>query len=66
MLDVARANLADHRLRLDHYRRLMRRDYPRPAELHGLELDQYLVLRGGIVMEEAWIAWLDEYLEAHR
>jgi DNA-binding PadR family transcriptional regulator len=66
VLDVARANLADHRLRLDHYRHLMRRDYPRPGQLQGLELDQYLVLRGGIVMEEAWIAWLDEYLEAHR
>lgn len=66
VLDVVRANLADHRLRLDHYRRLSERDYPRPAELSGLDLDQYLVLRGGILMEESWIAWLDLYEQAHR
>ena len=66
VLDVVRATLADHHLRLEHYRRLQTRDYPDPTRLDGLELDQYLVLRGGILMEEAWIAWLDEYAEAHR
>ena len=66
VLDVVRANLADHHLRLEHYRHLQTRDYPVPAGLDGLELDQYLVLRGGLLMEEAWIAWLTEYLEAHR
>lgn len=65
VLDVVRANLADHQLRLDHYRQLMKRDYPEPAGLSGLELDHHLVLRGGILMEETWIAWLTEYLEAH-
>jgi DNA-binding PadR family transcriptional regulator len=65
VLDVVRANLADHHARLDHYRQLMKRDYPEPSSLTGLELDQYLVLRGGILMEETWIAWLTEYLEAH-
>ena len=34
--------------------------------MRGLDLDQYLVLRGGILMEETWIAWLTEYLEAHQ
>ncbi len=29
VLDVVRAHLADHAVRLDHYRQLMRRDYPR-------------------------------------
>ena len=43
----------------------MTRDYPDPSTLTGLERDQYLVLRGGILMEEAWVAWLSEYLEAH-
>jgi DNA-binding PadR family transcriptional regulator len=62
--EVARAGLADHRTRLAHYRRLMARDYPCPEDLTGLQLDQYLVLRGGILMEETWIAWLTEYLEA--
>jgi DNA-binding PadR family transcriptional regulator len=66
VLDVVRANLADHHARLDHYGLLMKRDYPEPSTLTGLELDQYLVLRGGILMEETWIAWLTEYLEAHQ
>ena len=65
VLDVVRANLADHHVRLDHYRQLMKRDYPEPGALSGLALDQYLVLRGGILMEEAWIAWLTEYIAAH-
>jgi DNA-binding PadR family transcriptional regulator len=65
VLEVVRANLADHHTRLDHYRQLKRRDYPEPTALEGRELDQYLVLRGGILMEETWIAWLTEYLEAH-
>jgi DNA-binding PadR family transcriptional regulator len=66
VLDVVRANLADHHARLDHYQQLMKRDYPEPAALSGLELDHYLVLRGGILMEESWIAWLTEYVEAHQ
>jgi DNA-binding PadR family transcriptional regulator len=65
VLDVVRANLADHVTRLDHYGRLMKRDYPRPETLTDLELDQYLVLRGGIRLEEFWVGWLTEYLEAH-
>ena len=65
VLDVVRAALADHHTRLAHFRHLMTRDYPAPDTLTGLELDQYLVLRGGILMEEAWVAWLTEYLEAH-
>ena len=65
VLDVVRANLADHHVRLAHYQQLMKRDYPEPGSLSGLELDHYLVLRGGVLMEETWIAWLTEYLEAH-
>lgn len=65
VLDVVRARLVDHHTRLGHYRQLLKRDYPAPDALAGLELDQYLVLRGGILMEETWIAWLTEYLEAH-
>ena len=62
---MVRANLADHATRLEHYRRLRDRDYPEPGALTGLELDQYLVLRGGIRLEEFWVDWLTEYLEAH-
>ena len=70
VLDVVRANLADHHVRLDHYEQLMKRDYPDPTALlssgPSLELDQYLVLRGGVLMEQTWITWLTEYLEAHQ
>jgi len=66
VLGTVRDNLADHHLRLTHYEHLMKRDYPDPGALSGLALDHYLVLRGGILMEQTWIAWLTEYLEAHR
>ena len=65
VLEMVRANLADHATRLDHYRHLQKRDYPDPAALTGADLDQYLVLRGGIRLEEFWVDWLTEYLEAH-
>jgi hypothetical protein len=53
-------------VRLAHYESLRDRDYPDPSALRGQELDQYLVLRGGLLMEQFWIQWLTEYLEAHR
>lgn len=58
-----REALAEHATRLEHYRHLERRDYPEPHRLTGAPLDHYLVLRGGIRLEEFWIGWLDEYLE---
>ncbi len=58
--------IEDHRTRLAHYEGLRDRDYPDTASLSGPELDQYLVLRGGLLMEQFWITWLTEYLEAHR
>jgi len=68
VLDDVRDHLADHQTRLDLYRQLAKRDYPDPTALTGpaneQALDQYLVLRGGIRMEETWVAWLDEYLTA--
>lgn len=69
VLDVVRADLADHQARLAHYEQLLERDYPDPEALvaagPGLALDQYLVLRGGVLTEQTWVAWLTEYLEAH-
>ncbi|RNL75456.1 PadR family transcriptional regulator [Nocardioides marmorisolisilvae] len=55
----------DHRTRLAHYEGMAARDYPEPTRLEGQELDTYLVLRGGILQETFWIAWITEYLEAH-
>jgi DNA-binding PadR family transcriptional regulator len=67
--DALLANLgeliADHRVRLSHYEAMAVRDYPEPGRLTGHDLDTYLVLRGGILQETFWIAWLNEYLEAH-
>jgi DNA-binding PadR family transcriptional regulator len=57
--------VTDHRTRLAHYEAMSTRDYPEPARLTGHDLDTYLVLRGGILQETFWIAWLTEYLEAH-
>ncbi|MCW2755245.1 MAG: hypothetical protein JWQ32_2656 [Marmoricola sp.] len=57
--------IADHRVRKSHYEAMSARDYPEPQRLAGQELDTYLVLRGGILQETFWIAWLTEYLEAH-
>jgi DNA-binding PadR family transcriptional regulator len=77
VLDVVRANLAEHRLRLDHYEQLERRQQAHhgaqpgahpgadAVPLTGHALDQYLVLRGGIRTERFWVDWLTEYLEAH-
>jgi hypothetical protein len=65
VLADVRNHLADHQTRLDVYRQLEKRDYPDPASLTDQTLDQYLVLRGGIRMEEGWVAWLTEYLTAH-
>ncbi|MCZ4498421.1 MAG: PadR family transcriptional regulator [Marmoricola sp.] len=63
--------IADHRTRQAHYEALSERDYPTASpdnaanHLTGHDLDTYLVLRGGILQETFWIAWLTEYLEAH-
>ena len=57
--------IAEHRTRLAHYDYLEARDFPQPESLHEQHLDQYLVMRGGKLMEQFWITWLTEYLEAH-
>jgi DNA-binding PadR family transcriptional regulator len=66
VLEVVRSNLAEHQARLAHYEQLAARDHPRPAELSGAALDTYLVLRGGLLLEQFWITWLEEYLATHQ
>lgn len=53
---------ADHETRLAHYRHL---EAAMPGHATGHQLDQLLVLRGGIGLEEFWIGWLTDYLDAH-
>ena len=65
VLHTVREERACHAARLAHYRKLAARDFPDPASLGGHDLDVYLVLRGGIRLEEFWVDWLEEYLEAH-
>ncbi|MGN6721072.1 MAG: PadR family transcriptional regulator, partial [Marmoricola sp.] len=65
LLNDIKARLAEHNARLALYNSLLARDYPEPSNLSGQDLDQYLVLRGGILAEQFWTQWLTEYLEAH-
>ena len=51
---------AERAARLDIYRDMEKRQFPRPDALCGTALHQYLVLRGGIRAEENTIDWLDE------
>lgn len=56
---------ADHQTRLAHYEQLEREQFPDPSGLTGAALDQWLVLRGGIRLEQFWIDWSTDFLEAH-
>ncbi|WP_424184168.1 PadR family transcriptional regulator [Actinokineospora sp. G85] len=40
------------------------RDFPEPGALAGSALHQYLVLRGGVRAEHAFVEWCDEVLQA--
>ena len=53
-----------HAQRLALYRLLDRRDFPEPHRLSGPDLHQYLVLRGGIRVEEGITEWCGEVLDA--
>ena len=59
------ATRADHATRLAHYEQLEREQFPDPSGLTGAALDQWLVLRGGIRLEQFWIDWTTDYLTAH-
>ncbi|OZD00291.1 PadR family transcriptional regulator [Rhodococcus sp. 06-221-2] len=52
-----------HATRLDVYRLIEKQDFPAPAALTGTALHQYLVLRGGIRVEEGFTEWCTEVLE---
>lgn len=65
VLDTVRTTLADHQHKLAHFERLQDRAYPDPSALTDADLDQYLVLRGGIHGQRALVDWLTECLQAH-
>ena len=53
-----------HAERAELFRSFESRDYPDPAGLTGTQLQQYLVLRGGVLSEQGTVDWLDEVLAA--
>ena len=61
---IAEQHLAEHQSRLAGYHHMAAEQYPDPTALTGADLDRYLVLRGGVRVEEFWIGWLTDYLEA--
>lgn len=65
ILDVLRSHLVDHRVRLEHYLQLEKEYGTEPDALDEQTRDQYLVLRGGIRLEQFWIGWVGDYLRAH-
>lgn len=52
-----------HAQRLELYRLIEKRDFPAPDRLSGTQLHQYLVLRGGIRVEEGFAQWCAEVLD---
>ncbi len=63
LLELAKEKLDEHQKRLSLYEFIEQRDFPTPPGEPGHDLDMYLVLRGGLLMEQFWINWLSEYLE---
>ncbi|RPA58306.1 PadR family transcriptional regulator [Gordonia oryzae] len=53
-----------HVARLHLFQSFEKDDYPAPDRLTGRKLHQYLVLRGGVRIEEGFIDWCDEVLTA--
>jgi DNA-binding PadR family transcriptional regulator len=52
-----------HLDRLAYYEQSAAKHYPRPDQLDDAEIGGWLVLRGGLLAEQAGIAWCDEILQ---
>lgn len=65
LLAELRVRLAEHHARLAAYEQMASEQFPDPASLSTPARDRWLVLRGGLLLEEFWIAWLTEYLTAY-
>lgn len=62
VLDHIKTQRGRHAALLDNYRQMEKRQFPAPGQLSGAALHQYLVLRGGIRMEEGFTDWCDEMI----
>ncbi|GAA4389315.1 PadR family transcriptional regulator [Tsukamurella soli] len=60
LVDEIRRHRDAHAERAELYRTMEKLDYSDPSTLTGHALQQFLVLRGGVVLEEGLVGWLDE------
>ena len=63
IVDDVRVRRRAHEERLAYYAESAARFYPDPDDLRADEIGGWLVLRGGILAEEAGIAWCEEILQ---
>ncbi|MDO3279529.1 PadR family transcriptional regulator [Mycobacteroides abscessus subsp. abscessus] len=57
VIEQIRAQRNAHAAALEGYLHMQKRQFPAPDQLSGAALHQYLVLRGGIRMEEGFTDW---------
>jgi DNA-binding PadR family transcriptional regulator len=63
VVDDVRIRRRTHESQLEYYLDSAAKFYPDPDDLHDDEIGRWLVLRGGILAEQAGIAWCDEILQ---
>ena len=63
IVDDVRVRRRAHAAQLAYYEESAARYYPRPDELAEAELGAWLVLRGGMLAEQAGLDWCDEILQ---
>ena len=62
VVDEVRRHRALRAERLEFYLANEKREFPDPSRLRGARLHQWLVLRGGIALEQGLLDWDDEVL----
>ena len=62
-IDDVERRRSEHLTRLEYYEKSAARFYPDPSVIDDEALGAWLVLRGGVIAEEAGIRWCDEILE---
>ncbi|GAA4818917.1 PadR family transcriptional regulator [Tomitella cavernea] len=64
VLAEVRRHGGEHLARWEAYSRMLARDFPDPGALTPMQLHQFLVLRGGIRIEQSLVEWCDEVAAA--
>ncbi|MCW2839886.1 MAG: PadR family transcriptional regulator [Aeromicrobium sp.] len=63
IVDDVRVRRRAHQAQLAYYTESAATYFPRPDELAPEDVGRWLVLRGGILIEQAGLAWCDEILQ---